>query len=89
MKLDITVIKNETLLKFQKAMKSTKDKFHDMLSIALDAAIHEIDQDKRQEVGMTVNDMINDEFNRYLTAFTKCMNKASEIIQNELETERG
>ncbi len=84
MKLDLTVIKNESVLKLEKAHKSIKNKFEDMLAIALDAAIHEINQEKRQEVEVVLSDLLNDEFNKYKLAYIKCMNKAAELVETGL-----
>lgn len=84
MKIDITVIKNESVIKLEKSLKSVKQKFNDMLSLALDTAIHEIDNDKRKQVEVVINDMINDESNQLLTKFTHCMNRVSDLVQNEL-----
>jgi|GEM_PF-4551642 len=84
MKLDITVIKNESIVKFEKSMKTVKEKFQDMLGIALDAAVHEIDPERRQEVSVVLNDTINDEISKCLLSFTKCMNKCSDLVNNSL-----
>lgn len=84
MKLDLTVIKNESILKLEKAHKNVKNKFEDMLFIALDAVVHEIDSEKRQEIEVILGDLLNDEFNKYKLAYTKCMNKAAELVENGL-----
>lgn len=84
MKLDLTVIKNESILKFEKSMTSVANKFMDMLTIGLDTAVHEIDPDKRKEVEIVLSDLLRDEFSRFRMSYVKCMNKASEIVENEL-----
>jgi hypothetical protein len=67
-----------------KSLKSIKNKFQDTLAIALDAAIYEIDQDKRQEVEIALSDMINDTFNKFSVDYTRTMNKAAQIVENGL-----
>jgi len=84
MKLDLSVLKNESINKLEKAHKSIKNKFEDMLSLCLDAAIYEIDAEKRQEVEVVLSDMINDEFSKLLISYTKCMNKVCDLAVNEL-----
>jgi len=86
MKLDLTVIKNDSVNRLDKSLKSIKNKFQDMLSIALDAAIHEIDSEKRQEVEIVLSDLLNDEFNKFILSYTKCMNKAAELVENGLNS---
>lgn len=84
MKLDLTIIKNESVIKMEKSMKSVINKFQDMLSIALDATIHEFDQEKRKEVAIVLDDMLRDEVSKYKIEFTRCMNKADDLLQNSL-----
>ena len=84
MKFDLTVIKNESILKLDKSLKKIKNTFQDMLAIALDAAVHEIDPDKRQEVEIALSDMINDTFNKFSVDYTRTMNRAAEIVDNGL-----
>lgn len=84
MKLDLTVIKNESTVKFAKSCKKVRKYFDEMLMIALDTSRQEIDDEKRQQVEIVLGDMLNDEFSKALMSFTKCMNKAGELIENDL-----
>ena len=84
MKIDLTIIKNESVSKFEKSICKVGDKFQDMLSIALDAMIHEIDAEKRGEVIIALDDMLRDEFSQYKISFIRCMNKAAELVENGL-----
>lgn len=84
MQLDLTFIKNDTALKFEKSITKIKTKYQDMLSIALDAAIKEIDPVKRQDVEISLNDMFNDELRKYNLLFVECLNKASNLVENGL-----
>ncbi len=84
MKLDLSVIKNESIVKLEKSLKRIKTSFQDMLALALDTAIHEIDPEKRQQVEVVLNDMLSDEFNKSVMSYTTCMNKASEIVETGL-----
>lgn len=84
MKLEIINIKNETAVKFDKSLKSIKNKFFDTLSIALDATVHEIDQEKRKEVEFVIDDMFNDEFNKMKVNFIKLLNKVNDEIEKGL-----
>lgn len=86
MKLDTTMIKNESILKLTKSLSKVKDKFEEMLSIALDTATYEIDQEKRVEVEHVLSDLFNDQFNKFVLEYTKCMNKASSLIETSLGT---
>lgn len=84
MQLDLTFIKNDTAVKFDKSLTKIKNTYQDMLAIALDAAIKEIDPDKRQDVEMALNDMFNDEITKYHHQFIECLNKASSLVENGL-----
>ena len=84
MKLDLTIMKNESILRFQKYCAKTQDHFHEMLSIALDAAVYEIDKDKRQQVETELMDLFNDEFNKYKMTYTNCINKAARLVEEGL-----
>ena len=84
MKLDLTVIKNETVSKFEKTAAKVGDKFEEMVTLALDTMIHEIDMEKAEHVLSSVTDMLRDEFSDYRTRFIRCMNKVAEIIETEL-----
>lgn len=84
MQLDLTFIKNEMLEKFDKATLKIKTKYQDMLSIALDAAIKEIDAVKRQDVEIALDDLFNDELRKYNLLFIECLNKASNLVENGL-----
>lgn len=84
MKLDLTIIKNESIAKCEKSLKRLKSYFEEMLFIALAASVHEIDNDKKQQVEITLNDLLNDEINKLIISFTGCMNKATNLIENEL-----
>ena len=86
MKLDITMIKNESMVKFGKSLGKVADSFMDTLAIALNAAIHEIDQEKRKEVEQVLSDMMRDEFGKFNLSYARCMNKASEVIENSLNS---
>ena len=84
MQLDLTFIKNETVVKFEKSISKVKDKYLDMLSIALDAAIKEIDPEKRKQVEVCLNDLLNDELRKYSLLFVECMNKSSNLVESGL-----
>jgi hypothetical protein len=84
MQLDLTFIKNETVVKFEKALTRIKTKYQDMLSIALDAASKEIDSEKREEVELALNDLFNDEIRKYGLQFITAINKASSLVENGL-----
>jgi hypothetical protein len=84
MQLDLTVIKNETVLKFEKSLLKIKNRYQDMLSIALDAAVKEIDPQKREDVEIALNDLLNDELRKYGLSFIACLNKASSLVENGL-----
>ncbi|HXK00738.1 MAG TPA: hypothetical protein VNF93_02490 [Buchnera sp. (in: enterobacteria)] len=84
MQLDLTMIKNETLLNFGKSLIKIKSKFEDMLNIALDSATKEINSDKRKEVEIVLNDMLNDEMSKYNLQFISCMNKCTNLIESSL-----
>lgn len=84
MKLNLSFIKNESIIKFEKAIKKSKCKFEDMISIALDVAMHEVDEEKRGKVSIMIGDLFNYELSKILISYTKCLNIASEIIENEL-----
>jgi hypothetical protein len=78
------VIKNETVSKFEKTATKVGDKFEEMVQLALDTMIHEIDMATAEYVLSSVTDMLRDEFSDYRTRFIRCMNKAAEIIETEL-----
>lgn len=84
MQLDLSVIKNETIVKFEKALTKIKNRYQDMLAIALDAAVKEIDPQKREEVEIVLNELLNDEFRKYGLTFIACLNKASSLVENGL-----
>ena len=84
MKLDLTVIKNESISKFEKAVEKTNDKFMDMLSLALDTAVHEIDDEARKQVSQVLSDLFHDELSALKNSYAKCLNKASELVENGL-----
>lgn len=84
MQLDLTFIKNETVVKFEKSLMKVKNKYQDMLSIALDAASKEIDSEKREQVELALNDLLNDELRKYGLQFLSCINKASSLVENGL-----
>ncbi len=84
MRLDLTVIKNETSLKFDKAMDKVADKFIEMLSISLDTASPEIDKEKREHVELALQDLFSDEFNNFKAQFIHTMFKAGDLIENGL-----
>lgn len=86
MKLDLTVIKNESVLKFEKAIAKVGDRFQEMLAIALDTAVHELDKEKVEHVWQALEDLLRDEFSQYKIQFTRCMNKASELVENGLSS---
>ncbi len=86
MKLDLTVIKNESAHKFEKALHNLGMKFQEMLSLALDTAIHEIDKDKREQVQCSLDELLHDEFGVYKTSYIRLMNKAGELVETGLGT---
>lgn len=85
MKLDLTIIKNESVDKFEKALKSVKNKFGDMLAIALDATIHELNQENRVQVEIAVDDLLNDLFSQFKFQLIGTLNKADDVIQSGME----
>jgi len=86
MQLNMSCVKNETLVQADKALKTVKKKFDTMLFIALNAAVHEIDAEKRSEVESVVMSMIEDEHNKFNLQYTKLMNKVGDIIESGLNS---
>lgn len=84
MKLDLTVIKNKSIVKFAKYCKKVRKDFDEMLMIALDTSNKDIDYNKRQLVKIVLDEMLDDEFCKTLWSFTKCMNQVGELIENDL-----
>jgi hypothetical protein len=86
MKLNLSVIKNESTLKLEKAHKTIKNKFDEMLALGLDTAVHEIDSTKREEVEIVVSDMLRDTFNKFEIEYIRCMTRVCDLIESELGT---
>lgn len=86
MRLDITMIKNESIVKLDKSLSKVANTFMDMLSIAFATAIYEIDQEKRKEVEVILYDMLRDEFGKFSVSYTRFMNKASDLISSSLNS---
>ena len=84
MKLDLSVVKNESVVKFEKSLKSIKKHFENNLFLALSSAAYEIDSDKKDQVEVQLQDLLSDELNKSLNSFHICMNKASSLVENSL-----
>jgi hypothetical protein len=84
MKLDLSVVKNESIVKFEKSLKSVKKHFENNLFLALSSAAYEIDSDKKDQVEVQLQDLLSDELNKALNSFHICMNKASLLVENSL-----
>lgn len=84
MKLDLSVVKNESVIKFEKSLKAVKKHFDNNLFLALSSAAFEIDADKKNQVEEQLIDLLNDELSKALHSFHVCMNKASSLIENTL-----
>lgn len=84
MKLDLSVVKNESVVKFEKSLKAVKKHFENNLFLALSSAAYEIDSDKKNQVEIQLSDLLDDELNKFLNSFHICMNKASSLVENSL-----
>jgi len=84
MKLDLSVVKNESVIKFEKSLKKVRRYFDEMLFLSLSTAAYEIDADKKKQVEVQLQNILDDEFNKSLHSFHICMNKASSLIENSL-----
>jgi hypothetical protein len=84
MQLDLTVIKNETSLKFAKVLIQVRNKFAKDLSLVLDTSHLNLDQEKREEVEIKVSDMFHDELTRHQSQFTGALNKICNTVVDGL-----
>jgi hypothetical protein len=85
MDIDLSLIKNESLVKFDKSLKKVKDKFFDMLLISLNTIAPNIEVEVMQNIELALSDLFNDEANKYKVYFTSALNKASDIVENSLK----
>lgn len=84
MKLDLSAVKTESIVKFEKSLKTIRKHFDNNLFIALSTSGYEIDPDKKDQVDIQIKDLLSDELNKALNSFCSCMNKASSLIENTL-----
>lgn len=85
MDIDLTFIKNESVLKLSKSLNKVKDKFFEMLLISLDTMAPNIDDDLKKGIESTLEDLISDEIKKFILSFHGTMNKASIIVESQLK----
>ena len=85
MRLDLSIIENEAINNFEKKALKARDKFLDLLSIALDAAVNEIDKDKRERVQLVVEDELDKEVSKCIMIFRGAISRAANQLEERLQ----
>jgi hypothetical protein len=84
MKLDITDLTEHSICTLEKAHKGVKSRLKSQLGLIFDVVVLDNQDETSLEIQNTIDNMLNDEFNKHVGSYLITMDKVRRLIENGL-----